>query len=785
MANLIVPEAALEVGSPYLDGLTTVYGLSRDWRPDATWTMENAEYIEPLGAIAPATLAQPDDMSGWTLTGAPWNQRMRLIRPNFRGGPQSWQLMDGAVRAQATGSYGQVIADDWCESILPRFALFIVRNVPPTGQVVQTVVRVSVPTIYAATGGDVPGRLYFYLPLAGYGGTGTWENRGPFLHHLLDSDAGGWIDLSTDGEIISEYTGRSGMAQGPEREGWLFEYEEDADKYDGGHILIRPMLGLDKWWHYHDPKLRLASKDVFDAEGVVGYLADGRWEAMAAGAVTMLNVTPITYGSYDGVASPLEAKPLPDNVVDNALEAGSFADEGNSAFDTVRTDADDWLVSVALPTDLSQKPEVTFELGAGYAASSVYERPVLWYPTETQEGTVGDALAGRESTQGDSRLMSVDWTWGRGWKGSRGNATFSAEVDTELYPTWKENANVLLRMGWSTGAGAGLELKNLVQCYIPPGGLRRSRDGSDLGGDAQLAVELGGYDTTRLQQKDVRDIRQAGGQTVTEWAAGVADRLGIAVGRLSVDAAVAAQVIPLNAIPSKPSLAPRDGDSWRNHIAEVERAADIRVCWTRGTAYDMWVDEGLPEYEAGVSTIAYEIDYAETDPPEITYDIDHDRSIAAWRNFLKATTGREDERVEYYLSQTLADRKAGVGDDWPVSMEDDDAPLGELYQTFLAEHWNAGQSVITWTMPMRVDLLPDMFVRVVDCPDVEIEDNSVFQIIEHSLSLDMQAFDADSRLRAQIVWTPTGGGGGAAGGGGTGVGGMSVGSIGPNLGGVN
>ena len=193
----------------------------------------------------------------------------------------------------------------------------------------------------------------------------------------------------------------------------------------------------------------------------------------------------------------------------------------------------------------------------------------------------------------------------------------------------------------------------------------------------------------------------------------------------------------------------------------------------------------MPEYEAGVSTIAYEIDYAETDPPEITYDIDHDRSIAAWRNFLKATTGREDERVEYYLSQTLADRKAGVGDDWPVSMEDDDAPLGELYQTFLAEHWNAGQSVITWTMPMRVDLLPDMFVRVVDCPDVEIEDNSVFQIIEHSLSLDMQAFDADSRLRAQIVWTPTGGGGGAAGGGGTGVGGMSVGSIGPNLGGVN
>jgi len=773
VANLVVPEAALEVGSPYLDGLTTVYGLSRDWRPDATWMMENCEYIEPLAAIAPSTLAQPEDMSGWTVDVA-GNQRMRLIRPNFRGGPQSWQLMDGAVRANVVGSYGALTAGAWCESILPRFALQIIRNVPPTGQIVQTVVRISFPTIYTDDGVDLPGRLYFYLPLAGAAGTGIWENRGPFLHHLLDKDIpGGWINLSTDGEIISEYSGRSGMAQGPEREGWLFEYEEDAAKYDGGHIIIRPMMALDKWWHFHDPLMRLASKDVFDAEGITGYAGDARWGVIMSGAVTLVNVTPLAYGSNDGTAAPLDAKPLPDDVPGNALEANSFANDGDSAFDTVRTDATDWLVDVMRPADLSQKPEVTFELGAGYVASSVYERPVLWIATETQEGTVADALAGRESTQGDKRLLSVDWTWGRNWKGSQGSAQFSAEVATELYPNWKENANVLLRMGWSTGAGAALELKDLVQCYIPPGGLRRSRDGEHLGGDAQLAVELGGFDVARLPQKDVRDIRQAGGQTVTEWAAGVADRLGIATGRLYIDPAVAAQVIPLNSIPSKPSLAPRDGDSWRNHVAEVERAADIRVCWSRGTAYDMWVDEGPPEYEAGVSTISYEIDYEETDPPEIAYDIDHGQSIAAFRNFLKATSGPRDEEVEYYLSQTLADRKAGVGDDWPVMLEDEDSPLGELYQRFLSEHWNAGQSVIVWTMPMRVDLLPDMFVRVTDCPDIEIEANSVYQIIEHNLSLDMDAFDADSTLRAQLVWSPSEGVGAA------------VNGLGANMGGVN
>ncbi|HUT75809.1 MAG TPA: hypothetical protein VM221_13365, partial [Armatimonadota bacterium] len=290
-------------------------------------------------------------------------------------------------------------------------------------------------------------------------------------------------------------------------------------------------------------------------------------------------------------------------------------------------------------------------------------------------------------------------------------------------------------------------------------------------------VELAGFDSARLPQKDVRDIRQAGGQTVTEWAAGLADRLGIAVGRLYIAPAVAAQVIPLNPIPSKPSLAPRDGDSWRNHVAEVERAADIRVCWTRGTAYDMWVDEGRPDYEAGVSTISYEIDYAETDAPQIAYDIDHEQSVRAFRNFLKASTlesgsGPEKERVEYYLSQTLANRKAGVGDDWPIVLESDDAPLGELYQEFLTEHWNAGQSVITWNMPMRVDLYPDMFVRVVDCPDIEIEDNSVYQIIEHRLSLDMERFDADSSFLAQLVWT-------------TDEGGMPVNAIGINMGGIN
>jgi len=104
--------------------------------------------------------------------------------------------------------------------------------------------------------------------------------------------------------------------------------------------------------------------------------------------------------------------------------------------------------------------------------------------------------------------------------------------------------------------------------------------------------------------------------------------------------------------------------------------------------------------------------------------------------------------------------------------ESDDAPLGELYQEFLTEHWNAGQSVITWNMPMRVDLYPDMFVRVVDCPDIEIEDNSVYQIIEHRLSLDMERFDADSSFLAQLVWT-------------TDEGGMPVNAIGINMGGIN
>ncbi|GAH47303.1 unnamed protein product, partial [marine sediment metagenome] len=443
-------------------------------------------------------------------------------------------------------------------------------------------------TIGTEDGTDYPGRLRFYLPLAGNSGETDYQFDGPILHHLLDKDIPGpWINLWEDGEVLSEGPRSKAMQQGAGREGWIFEYEEDAAKYEGGHILIRNTDESDNWWHYHDDDLRLASKAVFDAEGIGGYVAEGRWGLYIVGAVQTVNLTPVYYCTNDAECWPTKAKPLPDTVAANALEANSFSDDGDAAYGTLHTPADDWTVSIAGHPDGTQRPRVVFACGGYAPVNSWNRRPVLWIATEEHEPVIADAAPGRGDTDGDYRLMAVRWTWGENFKRSSGSAEFTPE-EADVYYTWRQNANVILRLGWQAGAGALIETKDLVQCYIPPGGLGRGRDGATLGGDAELGLDLAAFDGARLPQKDVRDMRQAGGQTVAQWAGGVADRLGIAGGRLYVDPVVAAQVIPTNPIPSLPSLAPRDGDSWENHVSAVEQAADIRVCWNRHLDYDMW-----------------------------------------------------------------------------------------------------------------------------------------------------------------------------------------------------
>lgn len=783
---LTVPEFSLQVGAPHAEGLRTKFSLARDWRCYADsqesrgekcpWELRNAEFIEPLKAIAPAALVYPRDMS-WTVQ-AGKEAKWRTCTPDWAREATSYAFVDGAVYAagQTLAAGAQLASPSALDTLVPRFALWLERKPPPVGQGVFVGLAISVPALYTVAGSEEPARLTMVLPLMQQSDEDGYQYDEPVLHVILESAIGEDQVYFThaEGEIVSRGPKSTAMRQGGGREGWLFEYEEDADLYDGGHIIIRNVAqdGAD-WWHYHDRNLRVVSTTEAVAAGATWN--SGKWIIRAQGAPALLNLTPLHYGDNDGAAWARTPLPLPHEVPGNAVEALAWADSSPAEFDALTTVPANWTVAVAGHDDGTRRPQVSFKRGGIYGDTSYNARPVLWFVTETHRAAIGDADTTARTdtnTAGVHRCVNVNWTWGEDWKGSQGSAEFTPEL-AAYYTDWRENANVILRLGWSSGAGTALEVAQYAQGYIVPGGLPRGRDGDVAHGDPLFGpVRFGGFDVARLPQKGVLDVRQAGGQTVAEWAALVADALGIASSRVYVDPAVADQIIPTHEIPSLPALAPRDGDSWSSHIAEVERAADIRACWNRDLSYDLWVDGGAPDYEPGVSEIALEIDYQATLDENKLLDAAHDATAEGYRNVLKTITGPADKPVTWYFAQTLADRKTGIGDDWPVVLEQEDAESGELYRRFLDEHYLRRASVLRWTMAMRPDLRPDMFVRVWNCPGMGLTQYAVYRILTHTLQTRTEEAWATSSLTAALVWKP-------------GEGGAGVGGVGANMGGVN
>jgi hypothetical protein len=768
---LTVPEFSLQVGAPHQEGLVTQFGLSRDWRcysevstrdESCPWELRNAEYIEALKAIAPTGLAYPRDMDGWQVqSGSHW----RSGHPDWCREAQSWGWTDGSVYGPGAGlaAGGQLVTTSAHDDAVPRFALWMERKPPPPTQGVGVYVAVGLPALKLVDGAPQPARIALYLPLAQSSDESGYAWSEPFLHCLLESEItdnygyiGSAYSFATDGKILSRGPRSSAMQQGGGREGWIFEVEEDEELYSGSHILIRCVTDdADRYWHYHSRLLRVVSTSEAVAEGASW--ADGRWQVRVQGAPAIINLTPLRYGDNDAYAWPREERPLPDEVAANDVEADSYSDAGAAAWNSLNSCPSGWSVTADAPPDGSRRPLITFSAGESGAWG---ERPVLWFATETHRATIGDAASGERDdtdTEGVHRLIDVRWTWGRDWKQSEGEATFSPEAEAYC-EDWRENANVLLRLGWSEGAGEGLEADVLAQGYILPGGLPRGRSGDEAHGDPRFGpVRFGSYDVARLPQKQVIDVRQAGGMTVIEWAEQIlGDALGI--DRIYTDAGVASIIIPPHSIPSLPALAPRDGSSWEAHIAEVERAAGIRVCWNRDPSYDLWIDAGPPEYEEGVSEIALEIEYQATADADKLLNIEHEATGAGFRNRLKAIAGPPDDLSEYYYAADLAERKATIGDDWPVVIEQEDAEVGELYEEFRRLHGEASAAQLHWTMPMRPDLRPDMFVRVTDCPGIGATTDAVYRIETHTLQTHAQEAWAESIITAVRVYEPAGDG---------------------------
>lgn len=756
---LIHPQGKLIYYPPGYDGFTTVFGLSRDWRPSKDWWLRGVEWIEPLKALGPSGWYRPVsmDLSDWDIVG---NQRFREI--TVAGNPAAtWvQFYDGTAYAwtdPATTVMGSLQATAAVDAYMPRLCLWLKRQTPPPGQEWVPQVTVGVNALSRSTPGGAwtEGRVALYLPLQGDADSaGTNRYDSCMLCHatLTEAPLGSYWDVFASGRILSRGPKGPSCSNKVVEEGWLLEYEEvwlDSDgtvwaEDDGSrtfvasHILVRHIGdSMGDWWVYSSDRLRLTTGDAANDKPAVSI--------NVAGAIQTLNCTWINYGGVDGTAIPNRGEPI-----------GHAEQETAATWASLHSHATGWLVATAGYAGYgatTYAPQVTTQRQWLYAYSGTEPwniRPIIWCATEDHAATVVPQGGTADDTTGHSDLKRITYTLNDRWKGAQGSAEFYGS-DTERHTTWRENGLIEVYLGWQTGAGTDLAEQLIATGYIAPEGIKRQADSGESEGPYRLSLSFGDFGATRAQAKSILDMRQAGGRTVSDWAYAIANRMGLPAAMVDVDAAVASQVIPVHEIPSTENLPAGDGDSWLGHIQAVENAADIRVGWRNDGV--MFVDAGSPDYEPGVSAIAYTLDEASVTPEDIIYTAEATGMGGAFRNVLKGTYGREDRRQNYYWVEPQADRLAGIGDDWPVVITDDDARYaGDLGARFDREHYDTQQGALRWDGPCRPGLLPDMFVEVSALSGLGVEVDSVYRITSHQLTMDVEAFDAGSSITMVLVY---------------------------------
>lgn len=736
---LVRPEAKLTYSDPASDGVVTQFGLSRDWRPDGTWSGNWCEWIEPLGAIAPAGDGRPVNMtigSNW-VRDTSYGDKLRNVRPSGQVGAD-WVLhYDGSVHAPGTSTLTAGSATYSAAAMTPNLAVHIKRYTPPPAQgvIAQFMTRWSVMLRVSQDGSR------YYLddnPLTSAWVPGymmmieAWNDpryTAPLLHVRATAEAEAGIFDS--GQIVSTSPWQVQTDQGPVQESFLIEAVPDYQQnkqFSGTHILIRRSDTSD-WWHFYDPRIRTIDGTIWN---------------MACGAIVAYNVSPMLYTGAEGVCvtRPNTWQPLPGGRW-NETATWEVLASAPTGWETTAADAERSPYSNLKV----YMPQVTFTRSTSAAEKW---RPVLWLVRETHAAVneVPAGLPASTDTSGDGALHSLSWEMDYTWRHARGTATFLPATSAR-YTDWNEGGLVTVNFGWGSDQDTNYKTQDIANAYILRGGIRRWRRGNEYRGQPMVSMELGDYVTHRLQETCIIDLCQAGGMNFLAWAQMVANRLGLPPAKLYVQEGIDAYTIPVfDPIPSRPHLWAQDGASWEQHIAEVCHACNVRWGWDQ----QLFFDNGCPAYTPGVSVITAELEAGTTTQENLITEIVSELDDPNYRNSFKAHYGPEDRRRVTYKPAEIALLQAEGGDSWAYI--DDQAANNEA--SLLAEYQREyGRTrLIRYTGLLQPHIVPDMFVRLKDVDGIGQTDETVWRVIRHAMRLCNSPYQATSEIVAALVYTP-------------------------------
>ncbi len=725
---LVVPVANLKYSDPNVYGYLAKLPLSRDWRPDQRWIMAGGvEFIEPLGAIGPKALPVPTALSTWTLNPSA-NQTVRSVL--MPGSPPvlGVEFGDGAVYAAGTSPAVCAAALSSASSLQPNVVLRMARHAPPPDQgvVPQTTLSFRASLRVAPIGSS-----YMLHP------GGTWTDGMVTLALPLGSKQytqavlwwalGRSFSMTTPEATLSEHHASQSMDGGEARETWLFEYVEDPLLFTGGHILIRNSSDPSAWWHTYDPNVRLQAGPV---------------TLLMAGCRQQVNVSPAIY-SATGLT--------PTATADKALGLPSLEWDTAATWGTLNTAAAGWTVGADYADDdtarlaYGYRPKVTFTpSGAGLTV-----RPIVWLATEDHAAELAAAsVVASQETDGLKLLKSLSLHLDGSWQGATGQAELHRQATAPL-SAWLPGGQVIVEAGWQQEAGATADAdtdkQQIATLFVLPDGLPRELAAPGLSG---LSLSLGDLIAARMDATDAVDMRQAAGQVFSDWAHRVGYAIGLSDDEIRVAAAIAAMVIPTADLPSKPHLWPQDGQSLKQHVSEVCRVCGVRWGWDG----DLFFDAGRPVWTGGTADLQLDADSGTVKHRPLM--VRHERS-GDLRTALKVVWGEEGRKLEHYYLADAETRENAGWVQWAVV--DDIEATG--YAAALAEaqdkHGETGASTIKLEGVARPKLLPDKFIEITDCPEIDLETGAVYQITDHDLHFEGgRQPRGHSTITARRVYSP-------------------------------
>jgi len=744
--SFIVPEAKLVVDSPLADGIVSQFGTSRDWRPAPDWHLQSAEYITPMGAMGPVAELVPRDMDTWSVVSG-YNSNVRTVYPDWVSQAASRQFTDGAVYASLDADALCVLeAGEWSEALVARFLLVMQRNTPPPAQAIIPQVIFGAPAVWynETTKGFIIGRISLCLPLSGCSPAVADDITSPVLSFIADSARGELevFSLYDYATVLSQGPAVSSAGQGPTREVWVMEVERNGA--NGSWILIRNLANPDQYWSYIHRNLRMVSAEEA-RELSLDPVFDGRWRVAVCGAITTFNLTALRYTTRTAYMKPPYTR-----SPGGAGGPGEFNEDvtwgGKQGFEN-----EGWVVGV---TDGGNRPLVG-AVWDGATAAARYYRPIIWYATEDRPPVISGATSDAESTDTTLTLQGLEYRQTSRWRGAAGSASFFCSNTTEArFPNWRERGKVAVWVGWDATADSDYQAQKVATAYIPPNGLQRGRTaGPRTVGLPELSVQFEDFWAAKVEGTDLVEFRQAGGRTIGAWLTALGNRLGLPDSMIDCDVELEDEAIPLTLIASEPCCAPRDGQSWQQHIDEVCEAAGIRVGVDKDGDGKLFADSGPPAYVTGVSTVSWELDYADSEEIRWIYVLRNEGNANDYRNAVKITIerGRWAGSAVYYYDP-LATRTSGAGTDlWKHISVEHSGAIADALADFEA-NFHQRASVIQWTGPLRPDLRPDMFVRVSSLPGVGLEVDEIYQIVEHTMRVrGKDRAGATSTFRAVLV----------------------------------